>query len=175
MQFSGPDELNHYDLDGNVVEWYQPPWEPGNLLSYPWTEAQLLATLPRPVINNKSDVWAADSSGSNASVTWTGGTGQQFSSGTTQAFSNDFGTTVSGNTSILGFDTEASVGFDAETANSTETLGTNSNENGSSTGFNVNKSAQGVADYIYVAQTYILSQKLIWARSRRCRFRRRCR
>ena len=161
VQFSGPDQVSHYNLDGGIVEWYQPQWEPGNLLSYPWTEAQLLATLPRPVINNKSDVWAADSSGSNASVTWAGGVGQQFSSGTTHAFSNDTSVTVNGSTSIFGYDASGSVGFDSSTISSTETLGTNSSQNGSSTGFNVSKSAQGVDDYVYAAQTYILSQNLI--------------
>jgi hypothetical protein len=61
--------VNSYALDGNVLEWCQPLWEPGNVLSYPWTEAQLLALLPRTYVSNKSNVWAADSSGSNASVT----------------------------------------------------------------------------------------------------------
>lgn len=160
VQFSGPDQVSHYNLDGSIVEWYQPQWEPGNLLSYPWTEAQLLATMPRPVISNKSDVWAADSSGSNASVTWTGGVGQQFSSGTTQGFSNDTSVTASGKTTVLGFDVSASLGFYTGTISTTETLNTNNVLNGSSTGFNVNKSAQGVDDYVYAAQTYILSQQL---------------
>ena len=158
VQFSGPDQINRYNLDGNVVEWFQPPWEPGNLLSYPWTEAQLLATLPRAVISNKSDEWAADSSGSTASVNWTGGTGQQFSSGVSQSFSSDGALSVSGSTNILGFDVNGSITLDNDTGRTLETLGTNANDNGSSTGFNVNKSAQGVADYVYVAQTYILGQ-----------------
>jgi hypothetical protein len=160
VQFSGPDQVSHYNLDGSIVEWYQPQWEPGNLLSYPWTEAQLLATLPRPVINNKSDVWAADSSGSNASVTWTGGVGQQFSSGTTQGYSNETSVTASGKTTVLGFNVSASIGYYTGTISTTETLNTNNVLNGSSTGFNVNKSAQGVDDYVYAAQTYILSQEL---------------
>ncbi len=63
------------------MEWYQPVWEPGNVLSYPWTEAQLLALLPRTYISNKSNVWAADSSGSNASVTWEQGGGQNIIAG----------------------------------------------------------------------------------------------
>lgn len=125
LQFSGPDQLNRYNLDGNVVEWFQPPWEPGNLLSYPWTE------------------------------------GQQFFSGVSQSYSNDFGVTVSGSTNIFGADVGSSVALDTDSGRSLETLGTNSNENGSSTGFNVSKSGQGVADYVYVAQTYILGQSSI--------------
>lgn len=158
VQFSGPDQISTYEIDGNVVEWYQPVWEPGNILSYPWTEDQLLAVLPRSVINNKSDVWAADSSGSNASVTWAQGGGQSTSQSNTNSYSNDASVTASGEASIEGFTVEGSVGIDITVSGSTQTLNTSSNTHGSSTGFTVAKSEQGVTDYIFAAQTYILGQ-----------------
>jgi hypothetical protein len=158
VQFSGPDQIASYDLDGSVLEWYQPVWEPGNLLSYPWREEQLLSQVPRAIVNNKSDVWAADSSGSNASVTWAQGGGQTLSQGSTNTFSNDAGVTVSAKASIAGFGISGSVGFDVANSKATQTLNTATNSRGSSTGFSVNKPAEGVADYVFAAQTYILGQ-----------------
>lgn len=158
MQFSGPDRIDSYDLDGNLVEWYQPVWEPGNVLSYPWTQAQLLATLPRSTVVNASDVWAADSSGANASVTWSQGGGQSVSQGGTNTYSNDASISVSAGGSIEGFGISGSASFDVSKSKATQTLNTSSDVHGSSTGFNVAKTDQGVADYVFAAQTYILGQ-----------------
>ena len=111
LQISGPDQVKNYDLDGNVVEWYQPVWEPGNVLSYPWTEEQLLALLPRTYISNKSNVWAADSSGSNASVTWEQGGGQNISQATSLANNSDASISASAGFSIEGNGISASAGI----------------------------------------------------------------
>jgi hypothetical protein len=157
-QFSGPDQANNYDLDGNVVEWYQPAWEPGNVLSYPWTEAQLLAQFPRTYISNKSNVWAADSSGSNASVTWEQGGGQNITSATSLAYSDQESVSASAGFSIDGNGISASVGITHTDNDSTQTLNTAGNTPGSSTGFAVSRTAQGVTDYVYTAQPYILGQ-----------------
>jgi hypothetical protein len=157
-QFSGPDQSNSYDLDGNVVEWYQPVWEPGNVLSYPWTEAQLLAHLPRTYISNKSNVWAVDSSGSNASVTWEQGGGQNITSATSLAYNDEESVSASAGFSIKGNGISASVGITHTDDDSTQTLNSAGNTHGSSTGFAVSRTAQGVADYVYTAQTYILGQ-----------------
>jgi hypothetical protein len=114
--------------------------------------------LPRSTVANKSDVWAADSSGSNASVTWAQGGGQDVSQGSTKTYSNDTSISVAADASIEGFGISGSAGFDASTSSSTATLNTSSNMHGSSTGFSIAKTAQGVADYVFAAQTYILGQ-----------------
>ena len=41
IQFSGPDMIQHFTIDGSLMEWYQPTWEPGNIFSYPWSLDQL--------------------------------------------------------------------------------------------------------------------------------------
>ncbi|MFN8469056.1 MAG: hypothetical protein U0X20_26095, partial [Caldilineaceae bacterium] len=158
FQISGPDQVQNYDLDGNVVEWYQPVWEPGNVLSYPWTEEQLLALLPRTYISNKSNVWAADSSGSNASVTWSQGGGQDISQATSLANNSSASISASAGFSIEGNGISASAGITHTSNDSSQTLNTSSNTHGASTGFAVSRTAQGVADYVYTAQTYILGQ-----------------
>ena len=158
LQFSGPDQIETVDADASLVEWYQPVWEPGNLFSYPWTEAQLEALLPRSTVVNKSDVWAADSSGSNASVTWSQGSGDAVSQGSSTAYSSDTSVSVAAKASIEGFGFGAKTAFDVSTSSSTATLNTSSTTHGSSTGFSIAKTAQGVGDYVYGAQTYILGQ-----------------
>jgi hypothetical protein len=158
VQYSGPDQASAYDLDGNLLEWYQPAWEPGNVLSYPWSEGQLAAALPRTTVVNRSDVWAADSSGSNASVTWSQGSGQSVSQGGTNTYSNDVSVSVSGGGLIEGFGINGSAGFDVTNSKATQTLKTSSEEHGASTGFTVEKTAQGVDDYVFAARTYILGQ-----------------
>jgi hypothetical protein len=41
VQFSGPDQVTQGRIDGNLLEWYQPVQEPGNVFSYPWNAALL--------------------------------------------------------------------------------------------------------------------------------------
>jgi hypothetical protein len=157
-QFSGPDQINNYDLDGNVLEWYQPVWEPGNVLSYPWTEAQLLAQFPRTYISNKSNVWAVDSSGANASVTWEQGGGQNITSATSLGYNDQESVSASAGVAVEGFGVGITTGITRTNYESTQTLNTGGNTHSASTGFAVSRTAQGVADYIYTAQTYILGQ-----------------
>jgi hypothetical protein len=157
-QFSGPDQINNYDLDGNVLEWYQPVWEPGNVLSYPWTEAQLLAQFPRTYISNKSNVWAVDSSGANASVTWEQGGGQNITSATSLGYNDQESVSASAGVAVEGFGVGITTGITRTNDESTQTLNTGGNTHSASTGFAVSRTAQGVADYIYTAQTYILGQ-----------------
>ena len=102
-------------------------------------------------------------------MTWTQGGGQDVSQGSSSAYSNDTSISVAASASIEGFGFSGKAGFDVSTSSSTQTLNTSSNTHGSSTGFSVAKTAQGVADYVFAAQTYILGQAPVTARCRRCR------
>lgn len=159
VQFSGPDQIVSGNSDGNRLEWYQPPWEPGNLLSYPWTEAQLLAQSPRTVlVNRTSGIWTADTSPSNTSVNWTTEDSSSKTQGSTQSHANNFSTSVSVEGNVGLAEASGSVGFDLSTDSSTETLNTAKDTHGSATGFTVNLDSQPVPDYDFVGQTYILGQ-----------------
>lgn len=158
VRFSGPDSLSRSDIDGNLLPWYQPVWEPGNLLSYPWTQEQLLDSLSRPAITNQSNVWFGDTSSSNASVNWAQGSGQEVSSGWNNQLSSSRDIAVNGNVSYGFFSAGASVGLDGSTNTTNAALQTSSTEASASTGFTVNRPPQGVADYTFAAQTYILGQ-----------------
>jgi hypothetical protein len=46
IQFSGPDNINSHTFAAATVEWYQPVWEYGNILSYPGSPSQLRQIVP---------------------------------------------------------------------------------------------------------------------------------
>src|SRR5215471_3753233 len=72
VQFSGVDAVSTDTVPGNTTEWYQPPWEPGNLLSYPGNPQQLLAIDSHQLSDNLT--WATDQSTFLAKTTWSTGT-----------------------------------------------------------------------------------------------------
>ena len=48
VQFSAPDQASLQNVDGTSLEWYQPPWQPGNILSYPGNQEPVAGAPPRP-------------------------------------------------------------------------------------------------------------------------------
>src|SRR5262249_34925806 len=70
VEFSGPDRVIEQRIDGNLLEWYQPVHEPGNVFSYPWSTAQLKSLYPgfTALTADPAPVWSTDSSGSAVSV-----------------------------------------------------------------------------------------------------------
>ena len=92
INVAGPDTVSYKEaMPGNVLPWYQPPWIPGNILSYPGNAQQLQAAAFR----NPSDFqelsqplsWFIGAGGTaSASVTWAGGG----SSGNTTSTKHNF-------------------------------------------------------------------------------------
>ena len=92
INVAGPDTVSYKEaMPGNVLPWYQPPWIPGNILSYPGNAQQLQAAAFR----NPSDFqelsqplsWFIGAGGTaSASVTWAGGS----SSGNTTSTKHNF-------------------------------------------------------------------------------------
>lgn len=93
VEFSVPDQVTHFDLDGTTLEWYQPVHEAGNVLSYPWNftllQQQFANTAPA-LSENPAPVQGTDSSQTLYTTTWSNGSGQGKSSGSTNSFSDDF-------------------------------------------------------------------------------------
>jgi hypothetical protein len=80
IQFSAPDMIDNPPVQsGPGLEWYQPPWEPGNVFSYPanFSQLQQIVGLDRitqqPTIDilSQSVTLAADSNKTTSSVNWT--------------------------------------------------------------------------------------------------------
>ncbi|MBA3353844.1 MAG: hypothetical protein H0U23_15730 [Blastocatellia bacterium] len=131
IQFSGPDIISSTTMAANIVEWYQPPWEYGNIFSYPSSYAQLQQIYPD--INKLStDVtFATDENTFAINTNWDTNTKDSERSSLNQnySFENDFSvqdatgikgvdvTTISGE-----FDTSGSFGFN-DLNKSTTTLG----------------------------------------------------
>jgi len=126
INVAGPDTVSYNDaIPGNVLPWYQPPWIPGNILSYPGNAQQLQAA----VFRDPSDFqelsqplsWFIGSGGTaSASVTWTGGSSGGNTTSTTHNFSFEDDISASGSIGLsdvvtlsgdVSVDLGGSVGF----------------------------------------------------------------
>ena len=162
VQFSGPDLVTQSRIDGNLLEWYQPVQEPGNVFSYPWSAALLQDLFAgfNPLTADPATFWATDSSGSAVSVSWSQGAGSSVTSGSVSTQSFDISTTVSASAGFEGFGASTSTGFDYNSSSSISTLNESSSVLGSSTGIKVVKPAFiNPGQYAYAAQTYIFGQE----------------
>ena len=162
VQFSGPDRVQQYRIDGNQLEWYQPVQEPGNVFSYPGSVAllQKLYAGFTPLTADPATGWATDSSGSTVSVSWSQGSGSNVTSGSVSTQSFDVSTTVSASAEAFGFGGDLSAGFDYNSSSSISTLNESSSTLGSSTGIKIVKPPfVNPGQYAYAAQTYIFGQQ----------------
>ncbi len=162
VQFSGPDLVKQYRIGGNLVEWYQPVQEPGNVFSYPGSVSLLQNLYARftPLTADPATSWATDSSGSTVSVSWSQGSGNNVTSGSVSTQSFDVSTTVSASAQAFGFGADISAGFKYNSSSSISTLNESSSTLGSSTGIKIVKPPFiNPGQYAYVAQTYIFGQQ----------------
>ena len=166
IQFSGPDNVNYVQAaEGRNLEWYQPVHEPGNLLSYPANEQQLMADIgggtafqPLTPTNNLWDSQTASAVVAN----WTAGSGNSVSSGSTSTHTFDASVSVSGSVSFDGFGADASAGFDYNTSSSTSTLNQSTSTVSNSQGITLNRGVGGgpisSSVYDYQGQSFIYGQ-----------------
>ena len=89
IQFSVPDDTKYNDIDADLIPWYQPPWEPGNVLSYPATYALLQQSVSVPLQKLSEDsTWRTDGSIREEQTTWT----QQSTEGSSASFDQNYST-----------------------------------------------------------------------------------
>lgn len=166
VMFAGPDSVNQSKVDSISAPWYQPPWMPGNLLSYPGTLGQLQAAAfddpssfdPLTAVNR----WRTDTSDAEETASWTeGGKGgsttslnQNYSFKNTMTLSGKFGVTgavtFEGSTKLS---LSGSVGF----SNLTDVLTTMTQSTG--IGFTKNAVFPDPNRYGYYVTPYIFGQK----------------
>jgi hypothetical protein len=96
IQFSAPDKTERIQADGSLLPWYQPPWEPGNVFSYPATYKQLGQIIPNIDELSDSQTYSTDEGTSTARATWTKQTNEGASAGIDQNYSYEVGLSVSG-------------------------------------------------------------------------------
>ena len=79
LMFSAPKPSTFQYVATDTVEWYQPPWEFGNILSYPAGLSQLKLYIPDiNLLTGQQSVFATDDTESELETTWSNGrtTGQ---------------------------------------------------------------------------------------------------
>lgn len=161
-QVSGPDMVTPVEIDAATVEWYQPIHEPGNVLSYPWSEALLKAPFPNLVAltQDPPTSWFTDGSTQTQQSNWSAGMGMNQSTGSTRSFNYDTSVSVSSKVDVLGDDAELNVGFDYNRSCSTSTLNTSSEMVGSSTGVGIAKPGTFLDpnNYQYAVQTLVFGE-----------------
>jgi hypothetical protein len=142
VQFSGSAISRYVTVEGATLEWYQPPWEPGNVLSYPASEARLREIFPTmDSLSGIGKTWFTDTSGGGAQWTWKTGTSQETSIGTNETFSLEIDVSASGQFS-WGPEIGAVAGhLDVGTAynNATASLNTQQTLIGKTTGLGLDK------------------------------------
>ncbi len=161
IQFSGPDKIESHKVDGNLIPWYQPPWEPGNVLSYPATEKQLQQILPNTEQLSKASTYRTDSGTATERATWTSETTEGATASVDQNFSYELGFSVSGAVSG-GFVTgKASASLNLSGSSGFSDLNKSVTSVGRSAGIGVEKPGtfRIPTSYNYVFTPYILGQK----------------
>lgn len=164
---AGPDTVTQTNASAEMLPWYQPPWVPGHVLSYPATLGQLkTAALADPAsFKPLTDVrrWALDATEAEQRATWSSG-GQNASSVSLNGnFSFNSTTSVSGKEGFKGvgsFEISAelklggSVGFKNLTESKTTVT--------KATGMAFTKKAlfEDVVQYSYWLTPYIFAQNI---------------
>jgi hypothetical protein len=125
IQYSAPagDSQQPEAVQGQALQWYQPPWEPGNVFSYPANLDQLKAHYPDvQQLTNNTTGFLTDGSTLTQTATWSGQGEVSNTTGLKQnySFENDF--SVNGSIGVgdigsvqlgAGLDVSGSVGFNS--------------------------------------------------------------
>jgi hypothetical protein len=114
VQFSAPDQASIGDVDGTSLEWYQPPWQPGNILSYPGKKDQLQGLLPDLVqLSKDAEAFDTDQSPTTVSTTWSTSSGMQTTASNSSNFSFDLSQSTTGAVELFRLSVKAGVTLDA--------------------------------------------------------------
>jgi hypothetical protein len=168
-QFSGSSYGNLNQKAGSSIEWYQPPWEPGNVFSYPANDAQLkklfldyhstsLQPSTKLSILNKSNVWNTDNDEITDTVTWDTGSTTGSTNQTNTSFSQRLSGSISGKVGFGGGSISGSVETDVSHSASWEGLEAVTSKLGTSTTISVKMPGFPTGDYAYPVQTYITGE-----------------
>lgn len=167
VQYSGPDTITHHlPMPAYNLEFFQPAYEVGQVLSYPANYTQLQADIGglQPQSSTNPSVWSQQAS-DTTSVTWTQGQGQNKTTGTTSNHSFNASISVSGGIKVFGVGLSADNAFDYSKSKSTSSLNSNTTSSDASKGITVNRGipagGQGQSTnpaFQYNSQTFIFGQ-----------------
>jgi hypothetical protein len=122
---------------GASLPWYQPPWEPGNLFSYPANAAQLKAIYPNLTSLTNAVTFASTSGGVTEQATWSNQSQDSSSASFDQDYSFDNNFSVNGAFEFAGIGAGGGYGLDLSGSYGLSTLSQTSNQIASSTGLKI--------------------------------------
>ena len=159
IQFSAPsgDALTQA-AEGEAVQWYQPPWEPGNILSYPTTLKQLQLIYPHLSQLTNSVEFLTDSSVIKEKTTWSVSSDKTATTSVKQNNSFDNSFSASGKVDFLIGESEASSQLDLSGSFGLSNLIKDTTSLGLSTGIEITKPGTFPAfqKYAYLIAPYIM-------------------
>ena len=146
VHFSGPDEIQinllpaqNILMGANNLEFYQPPHQPLNLLSYPWSLSTVEGSFPRAdALTDKDPTFQAPgNSPGTFSSTWSQSSGSEQSVGASNNHSYDSSVSVSAGVDFDGIGADASASVDKSGSTAISTLTTTKSSVSSSEGVTV--------------------------------------
>lgn len=142
IQFAAPDGQSQQPeaVQGQALQWYQPPWEPGNVFSYPANLDQLKIRFPNlSQLTNDTTGFLTDGSTLTQSATWSGSGEEADSTGLEQNYSFENDLSVSGGINIAEVGVEGSYGLDISGSVGFNNLTKTTTTLGKSTGLEISK------------------------------------
>jgi len=167
LQIAGPKTLSETTIDGDGLEWYQPPWEFGNVFSYPANYGQLQEIIPDidllSAAESTTPTWFTDSGTLTLTSTWAAGSTKTQTVSSAQNFSEELTNSTTG---AFGLKDIATVGGNLELKGSRSdafgNLTTKVVELGKSAGISVTKPGGVFANprlYQYAVTPFIFGQQ----------------
>ncbi len=161
LQFSAPDKIESERIAGNLIPWYQPPWEPGNVFSYPASYAQLQQIVPEIDKLSNAETAFTDASTSTEKATWKKEATEGASTSFDQNYSFENDLSVTGAVGVPGLSFGANVSLNLSGSFGFSNLNKSVTTVGKSAGIGVTKPGSFAvpAHYAYPFTPYIFGQK----------------
>lgn len=160
IQFSAPDDVEYARWDGSLLPWYQPVWEPGNVLSYPADVLQLKAIAPNFKQLSTAHSFATDGGQTTETINWNDEESQGLTASFDQnySFSQEFSLTGAVSTPVVSASITGTLNFSG--SNGFSDLNKSITNVGSSKGISVEKPGNfaNPAVYAYSFTPYIFGQ-----------------
>lgn len=162
IQFSAPGGSVDGIGSGTGIEWYQPPWEPGNIFSYPANYAQLQKIVDGDLDQLTTDkLYNTDNTPVTESTQWRSGVSSSSTLGNVRTFSGSNDLSVAGKASFVLGSYSGKFSFTAYGSDAFSSLTQNVSSTNESTGITLSK-PNAFADYNeykYAFTPYIFGTK----------------
>lgn len=162
LNLSAPDMITVAVGSTVNLEWYQPPEVPGNVLTYPWTLAQLEHQFPGflPLSDITPEIEITGTTDSPVTVSWT--VNNSSSTGYDSSVQHSYNTSlsISANADIFpGLGVDAEADFEYNSSNSFSTLYESESTGSLTDGFTINKNSVPNSSMVqYPFRYYIFGQ-----------------